>query len=221
MHSAELVEAPSFHSAPAMEPLTGEHQCGPYCLRACTLDVRPAFVEALVPEDKEGCSVEGGGLSFVGNMNYMNLLNMGYWNQGGTWNHQRRNGHQEPEQEAAEEPAEEQAEEPGLVMAVAKAEQPESPPHRRRQNRKFTGPQLRELEDLFQETEYPDLLTRYVAGSGGAGSQWVWAHLSVQFSSVKDINIVGQASCRIFYLAKLKLDVEGKPPSTSPTPSSL
>ncbi|DAA13454.1 rhox homeobox family member 1-like [Bos indicus] len=143
-----------------MEPLTGEHQCGPYCLRACTLDVRPAFVEDLVPEDKEGCSVEGGGLSFVGNMNYMNLLNMGYWNQGGTWNHQRRNGHQEPEQEAAEEPAEEQAEEPGLVMAVAKAEQPESPPHRRRQNRKFTGPQLRELEDLFQETEYPDLLTR-------------------------------------------------------------
>ncbi|XP_061266155.1 rhox homeobox family member 1-like [Bos javanicus] len=143
-----------------MEPLTGEHQCGPYCLRACTLDVRPAFVEDLVPEDKEGCSVEGGGLSFVGNMNYMNLLNMGYWNQGGTWNHQRRNGHQEPEQEAAEEPAEEQAEEPGLVMAVAKAEQPESPPHRRRQNRKFTGPQLQELEDLFQETEYPDLLTR-------------------------------------------------------------
>lgn len=44
--------------------------------------------------------------------------------------------------------------------------------------------------------------------------------LSVQFSSVKDINIVGQASCRIFYLAKLKLDVEGKPPFASPTPQA-
>ena len=182
MPSAELVEAPSFHGAPAMEPLAGDHQCGPYCLRACTLDVRPAFVEDLVPEGREGSSVEGG-LSFVGNMNYMNLLNLSYWNQGGVWNHQHHNGRQEPKQEPAEElaeepaeepakkPAEEPAEEPGLAAAVAQAEQRESPPHCRRRSRKFTAPQLRELEDLFQETEYPDILTRYVAGSGGAGSQ--------------------------------------------------
>ncbi|XP_055293620.1 rhox homeobox family member 1 [Moschus berezovskii] len=182
-----------------MELLEGDHQCSPYCLRACTLDVRPAFVEDLEPEDRERYLVEGGGLGFVGNMNYVNLLNLeGYQNQGGVWNHQGRNGDQEPEQQTAEEPAEkpaeEPADEPGLAAAVAQAEQSENPPRRRRQRGKFTALQLRELEDLFQETEYPDILIRYLAGSGGAGSQGVWAHFQAPLFLCRDCSFPSKAT---------------------------
>ncbi|XP_043315849.1 rhox homeobox family member 1-like [Cervus canadensis] len=147
-----------------MESLAGDHQCGPYCLRACTLDVRPEFEQDQGPEGREGYLVQGGRLAFVGGVNYVNLLSLGYWNQEAVWNHQGRHGGQEPEQQPAEEPAEGPAEgppeEPGLAAAVVQAQQQAGPPRRRRQHRKFTAMQLRELEELFQETEYPDLLTR-------------------------------------------------------------
>nr|XP_020728637.1 rhox homeobox family member 1-like [Odocoileus virginianus texanus] len=160
--SAELLEAASFHGPPAMEFPPEDHQCGPYCVRACTLDVRPAFEQDGGPEDREGYLVQGGRLAFVGGVNYVNLLSLGYWNQGVVWNHQGHNGGgQEPEQQPAEEPAEEPPEEPGVVAAMVQVQQQQQdPPRRRRQHRKFTAMQLRELEELFQETEYPDLLTR-------------------------------------------------------------
>lgn len=196
--SAEFLEAASFHGAPAMESLAGDHQCGPYCLRACTLDVRPEFEQDQGPEGREGYLVQGGRLAFVGGVNYVNLLSLGYWNQEAVWNHQGRHGGQEPEQQPAEEPAEEPAEgppeEPGLAAAVVQAQQQVGPPRRRRQHRKFTAMQLRELEELFQETEYPDLLTRYVAGSGSAGSQWVWAHFQPPLSLCRGCSFPSKAT---------------------------
>ncbi|CAI9181023.1 unnamed protein product [Rangifer tarandus platyrhynchus] len=150
-----------------MESPPEDHQCGPYCVRACTLDVRPEFEQDREPEDRDGYLVQGGRLAFVGGVNYVNLLSLGYWNQGAVWNHQGRNGggqepEQQPEEEPAEGPAEGPPEEPGLAAAMVQAQQQQQqgPPRRRRQHRKFTAMQLQELEELFQETEYPDLLTR-------------------------------------------------------------
>lgn len=189
-----------------MERLPEDHQCGPYCLRACTLDVRPEFEQDQGPENREGYLVQGGRLALRGGVNYVNLLSLGYWNQGAFLNHQGGNGGQELEQQPAEEPAEEPAgeptgepaeeppEEPGLVAAVAQGQQQQDPPRRRRPHRKFTAMQLQELEELFQETEYPDLFTRYVAGSGGAGSRWVWAHFQPPLSLCRDCSFPSKAT---------------------------
>ncbi|XP_057573562.1 rhox homeobox family member 1-like [Hippopotamus amphibius kiboko] len=131
-----------------MEPLPRGRHYDPcyYCLGLCHMGLRPASVQGPVPGARERY-MEESGLRFMDRVNHVGNIN-----QEGYGNHEGGDGGQEPGQEPPEEP--------GHAAAATQAQQPGNPPRRRTKRKKFTPVQLQALEDLFQDTQYPDALTR-------------------------------------------------------------
>ncbi|XP_002763220.1 homeobox protein ESX1 [Callithrix jacchus] len=85
----------------------------------------------------------------------------------GGYRHQPEQPQEEPPQAAAEGPQPEEgpqaAEGPQLAEGPQAAEGPQLPERRRRRRRtRFTQFQLQELENFFQEVQYPDIATREI-----------------------------------------------------------